>query len=117
MAELTALGTVTTMRMEQWAIRSQVLSREQLGLCHDTDAVHRLNGGGWREIAPVSLCLRYSQALVRASRIYKIGVYSYERGSLIEACGETGFAVSGTWSVVLVIMSESTMFLCTFGHA
>jgi hypothetical protein len=26
MAELIALGTVTTMRMEQWAIRSQVLS-------------------------------------------------------------------------------------------
>ncbi|KMS93556.1 hypothetical protein BVRB_030290 [Beta vulgaris subsp. vulgaris] len=49
MAELTALGTVTTMRMEQWAIRSQVLSREQLGLCHDMDAVHRLNGGGWRD--------------------------------------------------------------------
>ena len=48
MAELTALGTVTTMGMEQWAIRSQVLSRVQT--CADMDAVHRLNGGGWSAI-------------------------------------------------------------------
>jgi hypothetical protein len=67
MAELTALGTVTTMGMEQWAIRSQVLSRVQT--CADMDAVHRLNGGGWSAIC--ALRLRYSQALARVSRIIR----------------------------------------------
>ena len=45
-AELIALGMVKTVKMEQWAIRSQVLSRFVM---IDMDAVHRLNGGGWEE--------------------------------------------------------------------
>lgn len=84
MAELTALGTVTTMRMDQWAIRSQVLSRVRNGT--DMDAVHRLNGGGWS--ARYALCLRYSQALARVSRMYKEVVYYIERETIVEACGE-----------------------------
>jgi hypothetical protein len=48
----------------------------------DMDAVHRLNGGGWTH--SMCVCLRYSQALVRASRIYKMCVV---RETCIEACG------------------------------
>ena len=42
-ARVMTSGTVITLEMLQWMIRSQVLSRGLPG----TDAVHRLNGGGW----------------------------------------------------------------------
>jgi hypothetical protein len=44
MAELTALGTVKTIKMLQWIIRSQVLTGRSLFPI--TDAVHRLDVGG-----------------------------------------------------------------------
>ena len=41
MARVMTSGRVTTSKMQQWAIRSQVLGARR------EDAVHRLNGGGF----------------------------------------------------------------------
>ena len=47
-------GRVTTTRMEQWAIRSQVLRK---GASLSMDAVHRLNGSGLVTCNDTGKCL------------------------------------------------------------